>query len=413
MRGQIEKMARSLMPLLDDAKLYLEGADLLEQAGQIAIAGALLTEAERQFPKDEAVFTRRTQFIEQHRGPDAGFARWVLMSHRFPRRDRILANIVRHHREAGRLQAAEAVVAAALAAMPDSQILLVESPLVARARDDLRETARRWQIALDRHPGWPEAVRAHNIAVAEINVRDLDSRLETTARPQPENEGYLLGDRPEAARLRDLFMRFESLGDGCEFGAVQRHFGAEPLGLFRWAAIAAPDLTRALDNGLQQLLEADDAFLIPYRLDYHLRVPRARFQMHTHVEPADPDAFLEQMRRRLRYLGRKLLEDLHDGEKIFVFKDTWAPLTEDAVSAIHAAVRRHGPGRVLCVLAADDDHPAGSLEPRAGGLWIGRLPPRSTHENFDRDAWLKLCSTIAGTAPAPPAGLRTALEASP
>jgi hypothetical protein len=399
MRVQVEKMACSLMPLLDDAKPFIEAANRLEAAGQIAIAGALLSEAERQFPRDETVFTRRTDYIERHHGADAGFARWVMMSHRFSDRDRIVAGLVRRHREAGRLHAAETIVAEALAAKPDSQIQLVEAPLVARARGDLHETARRWQIALQRHPGWPEAVRAHNIAVAELNVRALDSSLESSAPPASANDGYLLGNKPDAARWRDLFMHFESLGDGCEFGAVQRHFGAELLGLFRWAAIAVPDLVRALDNGLEELLHSDDAFLIPYKLDYHLRVPRARFQMHTHVEPDNPDAFLDQMRRRLHYLARKLLEDLRDGEKIFVFKDTVSPLSEFEISALHAAVRQHGSGQVLCVLAADGAHRVGSLERRDGGLWVGRMPPGSTHENADTASWLKICSAIAEASP--------------
>ena len=50
---------------------------------------------------------------------------------------------------------------------------------------------------------------------------------------------------------RDLAMRFESLGGtghGCEFGLFQRHFGAEPLGLLRWADLSHHLLTRALES---------------------------------------------------------------------------------------------------------------------------------------------------------------------
>ncbi len=132
--------------------------------------------------------------------------------------------------------------------------------------------------------------------------------------------------------------------------------------------------------------------------------------MHTHLEPDNPDAFLKQMRRRLRYLARKLLEDLRDGEKIFVHKDTHTALDEHAATAIHAALRRYGPGQLLYVVAAEDDHPVGSLEQRAGGLWIGRMPRGSTHENADLDAWLKICDAVAEAVPATAA--RTSVEAS-
>jgi len=40
----------------------------------------------------------------------------------------------------------------------------------------------------------------------------------------------------------DLVQRFESLGDNCEFGMVQRYAGAEPLSLFRFIVLP-------IDNG--------------------------------------------------------------------------------------------------------------------------------------------------------------------
>lgn len=38
----------------------------------------------------------------------------------------------------------------------------------------------------------------------------------------------------------ELVARFESLGDNCEFGLVQRHFGAEPVGVFRFPTPKPP-----------------------------------------------------------------------------------------------------------------------------------------------------------------------------
>ncbi len=47
----------------------------------------------------------------------------------------------------------------------------------------------------------------------------------------------------------DLLRGFESLGHNCEFGVVQRHFGAEPLGLLRFSGITLPDLLTGLACG--------------------------------------------------------------------------------------------------------------------------------------------------------------------
>src|SRR6185312_11010618 len=51
----------------------------------------------------------------------------------------------------------------------------------------------------------------------------------------------------------DLVMRFESLGDNCELGLVQRRCGKEPLGLLRFANIMLPSLLRGVSTGFDRL----------------------------------------------------------------------------------------------------------------------------------------------------------------
>ena len=48
-------------------------------------------------------------------------------------------------------------------------------------------------------------------------------------------------------------MRFESLGDNCEFGLFQRMCNAEPLGLFRFAGGYLPEIIRGLNSGFSGL----------------------------------------------------------------------------------------------------------------------------------------------------------------
>src|SRR5690348_3255112 len=51
--------------------------------------------------------------------------------------------------------------------------------------------------------------------------------------------------------LNRLMLAFESLGDNCEFGLVQRQAGAEPLGLLRFTGIFLP-----IEVRLQKLVAA-------------------------------------------------------------------------------------------------------------------------------------------------------------
>ncbi len=388
----------SSIPRPDKPGRYVAAAKRLEDAGQLAIAGGVLAEAERRFPTDEALFLHRSEFIERHHNGEAAFARWVLMANRFPGRDRICTKVAHHHLAAGRFQAADAVLAEALARMPDSLSLLAEAAVVARARGNLHEAARRWRAAIDRHPDWPQAILAYNATLAALAAQAIDTAPDDTLPVAGAKGPFLLTRQADADGLRDLFMRFESLGRNCQFGFLQREFGAEPLGLLRFGGMAACDLSRALDNDFAELMAADDAILIPQHQDYFLEVPRAGFAIHTLTEPADLGVFLIQMRRRLRYLARKLLGDLQAGEKIFVFKEY--DVTEEEISAVHTAVRRHGAGHLLFVRKPDENHPTGSVEFRADRVYVGYIEPGGAKDKGFRDAWVKVCGTIADTVPA-------------
>ena len=48
-------------------------------------------------------------------------------------------------------------------------------------------------------------------------------------------------------------MGFESLGENCELGFVQRHFGAEPIGLLRWAGISLDKLRHGLATAFDRV----------------------------------------------------------------------------------------------------------------------------------------------------------------
>jgi hypothetical protein len=388
----------SLMPVLAAPEPYIASAKILEDAGNLALAEALLAEAERQFPARETVGMQRTEFVERHRGREAALARWVLMASRFPRQERIWAKLVREHREAGRLQASETALAEGFANAGLSKLLYAEGALVARARGDFRTAIERWRTGLSHYTRWPEAVVVSNATQSSLDARELDEALEQGVQPPVSDTAYLLHNDPNAERTRDLFLRFESLGNDSQFGYVQRYFGAGTLGLFKYAGITAPNLARALDNDLAEIFDASDATLVPQPTNWYVRVPRAGLQMHTLLEPADADAYLVRIRRRLRHLAMKLLEELREGQKIFVHKSL--DMRNEEVFALHAAVRRLGPARLICVRRADDAHAAGSVAARGDGLWLGYIPPTGLMDKAFRDAWIAICTAVAEAVPA-------------
>jgi hypothetical protein len=71
---------------------------------------------------------------------------------------------------------------------------------------------------------------------------------------------------------------FESLGDNCEFGLVQRLCGAEPLGLFRFHATILSNLVAPLREDLQGLFDSQDLEVYGYPYDGQYACRSRRFR---------------------------------------------------------------------------------------------------------------------------------------
>jgi hypothetical protein len=211
---------------------------------------------------------------------------------------------------------------------------------------------------------------------------------------------------PAPVDSAELMTRFESLGgtaQGCEFGLLQRHEGAEPLGLLRWATMTADTLADALESGFdgvgmpgQTVL---DRFTWPDgRQEYSTEDRRFLMRMHTWIDVADKpqEEVMAMMCRRLVFLRRMLIETFAEARKIFVFKTGEGVCSDDEIQRIHRALRRYGPATLLYVRSADPAHPPGSVDRSQDGLLVGyidhfNLAADGTVLPLSRDIWLQLC----------------------
>ena len=204
-----------------------------------------------------------------------------------------------------------------------------------------------------------------------------------------------------------LMMQFESLGDNCEFGLVQRRCGAEPLSLLRFANIGLRDLVRALESEFEGLGEQDNLRFwtdASSRREYVLRDSRYGLTFHTflYYGEVDESRLLQQQASRLKLLRRKLLEDLANGEKIFVVKRNDTPRDEEML-ALYAALSNYGQNTLLWVLCADDGHEQGSVERVLPGLlkgYVDRLAPYENAHDLSFEVWLRLCVLARRIVPA-------------
>jgi len=206
---------------------------------------------------------------------------------------------------------------------------------------------------------------------------------------------------PEA--MAQLMMQFESLGGtghGCEFGLVQRALGAEPFGLLRWADLAYDLLVAGLEAGFAGV--GDPANTIVFAPEgsefYWSRDTRFWMAQGSSVRLADTPIELAtvQICRRLRFLADKMVTDLREGRKIFVYQNMQRTLTDTELARLHGAVRHYGDGTLLYVRIEDADHPNGTVELPASGLMVATID-HFTHSADDKylgsstESWATLC----------------------
>jgi hypothetical protein len=211
--------------------------------------------------------------------------------------------------------------------------------------------------------------------------------------------GVLEARAAQALTLRDLVLRFESVGSNCEFGCVQRYARAEPIGLFRWTATTLASITKAIDIGLSGIGDAAHTELVTGG-HYRALDSTFGFGMPTFLggDQGDVRDLLVEQCERMRFLRIQVLADLKAARRIFVHKTATPPHHDDIIS-LHAAMRRHGTATLLHVRPGDMDHPNGTVSALAPGLlagYIDRVTAAGDGWGIDHATWLEVCrKTVA------------------
>ena len=241
--------------------------------------------------------------------------------------------------------------------------------------------------------------RPLGLMVASVRVFRLDdppgAAVTRPALPGGLSDGSLQAQATAltATTPEDLVTRFESLGLDCEFGTVQRNFGREPLGLLRFAGV----VTHKLVDGLMTTFEGLGA---PNTTRIFLtEEPRREFKVHEEryylwystaqaPEHTTSDAVLAEQCRRLAFLRRKFLEDLQNGEKIFVLTRAEV-MTQTEALAVFCALQVQGPNTLLWTVHGDASR-TGQVDRILPGFLCGHLGEVDGRNYATMDAWLSV-----------------------
>jgi hypothetical protein len=199
--------------------------------------------------------------------------------------------------------------------------------------------------------------------------------------------------------IDDLMLAFESLGDNCEFGLVQRHAGAEPLALFRFAGMSLVKIVAALEAKLEGIGTADTVEVHlagePGRREFMVHETWLDTRYHTfiHEGEIDPEELRQREGKRLAFLRRKMLEDLSNGEKIWVWRE-WGKDDPARLQPLLNVLRSYGSNILLLVVRADDAHPSGTVERLDRDFikgYVEHLAPYDNATDIRPLAWFEMC----------------------
>jgi hypothetical protein len=192
----------------------------------------------------------------------------------------------------------------------------------------------------------------------------------------------------------ELVLQFESIGDNCELGLVQRLAGAEPLGLLRFAGAPLRNLLRGLNARFVNIAAPEHIRLSPENGEYMVKLTKYDYTSHSHVKigEMEPQALHRQQCRTVGFLAQKLITDLETPTKILVFRQN-EPLSAADMVDLRIALSGYGPSILLWVQVALPGHPPGSVEVADERMMVGyvrRLAERDSVPDLDFASWMQV-----------------------
>jgi hypothetical protein len=198
--------------------------------------------------------------------------------------------------------------------------------------------------------------------------------------------------------MRDLMLRFASLGDNCELGVVQRDHQANAMDLLRWAATPVGVLLRLLDEDFQGI--GDNLTVRPAGPAYWVTNDHYGFKWHdwTRAEKASIEVIAQREARRLPAMAAKLRKEMREGSRIFVVKQARHVMSQALAERVHQAMGANGQPILLYV---NQGAPV-SVTEVAPRLFSGTIPefanPGRVPSTTRTADWTALCQATADLA---------------
>jgi hypothetical protein len=174
----------------------------------------------------------------------------------------------------------------------------------------------------------------------------------------------------------NVLQRYESLGDNCEFGFVQRANGFEDGGLLRWSISPLDKLIQCLDTDFKGFYLFDN--LEPSAPDM-VRDTGSGLMFHTQMHSIDGRFVRGEAARREIYASEKSKMDhlldkfrrrIREPDTICVYKRNSGVVDIDA-KRLQQSLTKLGPSTLLVVRSTDDQARWSAVERSSSGSLTG------------------------------------------
>lgn len=196
-----------------------------------------------------------------------------------------------------------------------------------------------------------------------------------------------------------LLSYFESLGDNCELGFVQKRLGVTASSLLRFCATPVDQLRLGLANNFMGIDDPNGVTVVEngpdHAREYQIVIPRYGLHYHTltFTHEAARKAVHDRELSKLFYKHAKFLEGLSQGDRIYVLKQN-APLSPATVWTIWFLLQKWGANTLLWVRQASTDEKPGVVRVIAPGLLEATVQGFADYTDAtlgNDQAWIALC----------------------
>jgi tetratricopeptide (TPR) repeat protein len=407
-RGDAAEVVRRWMIVRDKwptaSTSYVALAQFLIRVGELDKAARELSLAPESTAPDLDLALAHARLASAMKDWANAVSQWSALAERWAAHSAGAAGLIAALRDSGNDLEADRIATEAMKTYHSCADIAVAYALNAERVENWPEAERRWRKAKMLHPRHEGIAHAHGNALWHAQLADPrtePSRAGIASTADSRTALPTAREKHDAASMRELMLCFESLGDNCEFGSVQRRAGAEPLGLLRFAAIGPENLAKALDSKFFGFGDPrNTAVDVHHNGEYFLRDTRGLFAMHTFVQAdtVDRDRFLAKQQSKMSFLRTKLIDDLQEGRKIFVYKDSARRLRGDDMIFLHRHLNDYGPGWILFVVESQGDAAPATVDLIGDRVMVGyidRFASSASLTDISYNIWFDICRRAA------------------